>query len=232
METNNRLQRFENSGRGFLNTLRDSLLQLCSLESPRPEANSAEWLAWIGLKQDFLTLVLEMGGNTLGDVQQHPWPLLTRCWEQPKTTKCLRTLSNVPGGQHWPWLRSAAAERQLTQTSWHWALSSGLGPWRVSYTSVKTEQRSVKVYLELQERKRGCQRRKIRDTVKPRFFLKGDQQQYFISLQFNLCVLQSVGTDNRTWMPSIPPPKENVGGGCDFQSTPSCRGWHLFEANE
>lgn len=180
-----------------------------------------------------LNLVLEMGGNTLGDVQQHPWPLPTRCWEQPKTTKCLRTLSNVPGGQHWPWLRSAAAKRQLTRTSWHWALSSGLGLCRVSYTSVKTEQRSVKVYLELQERKRGCQRRKIRDTVKPRFFLKGDQQQYFISLQFNLCVLQYVSTDNRTWMPSIPPPKENVGGGgCDFQSTPSCCGWHLFEANE
>lgn len=47
--------------------LRDSLLQLCSLGSPRPEANSAEWLAWIGLRQDFLTLVLEIGGNTLGD---------------------------------------------------------------------------------------------------------------------------------------------------------------------
>lgn len=87
---------------------------------------------------------------------------------------------------------------------WSWALESPTLQLRLNKDQLKFTQNFRKGKEDA--------RSKIRETVKPRFFLKGDKQQCFLSLQFNLCVLQYVSIDIRTWMSSIPPPKENVGG--------------------
>lgn len=69
-------------------------------------------------------IILFCGGLpcALQDVQQHPWPLPTRCQLHLPSIhqqKCLQTLPNVSGkwGQNHPWLRCIGLNRYLRFTN-------------------------------------------------------------------------------------------------------------------